>query len=201
MKISLKLNTLLILCCFCIINAHAQFSAGIEDSRYAYGSYRFTNGIAFKIEHSIYSEKMGFQRLGFHVEYGNIIAYGVRWETDLFGATTWNGNYQVVGGRLTLKYNYHHNFGVETTVNPRYDSGLHYKTCWKVGISQKIIDHIDIILGYTTIPEFRMSEKRLRGGFVFKVNKLKVSPELSISMQKETRFKNMRVLMSMNYEF
>ncbi len=46
-----------------------------------------------------------------------------------------------------------------------------------------------------------MSEIRLRGGFEFSVDKLSVKPEISISMDKETRLKNMRVLMSMNYRF
>lgn len=180
--------------------ANAQFAVGIEDSRYVYGSYRLKNGIDFKLEHSLYSEKMGFQRLGLHVGYEKSFPHGFMLETDVWGATTWNRNYQVVSCEVTLNY-FIHGFGAKATINPHYDSGLKYNTCWCIGVSQKIINPIAITLQYTTIPVYRMSEKRIDGGFEFKVKNLTVSPKLSVSAQKETRFKNMRVLMSMNYEF
>ena len=50
---------------------------------------------------------------------------------------------------------------------------------------------------YTTVPEYRMSEKRIRAGFIFKDNNLSVSPIMSIPAKKD--FKSMRVLVSMDY--
>jgi len=180
--------------------ANARFSAGIRDSHYIYGTYSPVKNLSVKLEHSLYSEKPGFQRIGVGVDYGFTFGPGFSWRAGVMGATTWNRNYQVVTGFVTLTYAYSR-LGLDATVEPHYDSGIDYKTCWQAGASLRIIDPVSIMVHYTTIPEYRMSEKRLRGGFEFHVTRLTVSPELSFSLDKGTCFKNMRVLMSMNYDF
>lgn len=193
----------IILIVVAVVSAHsasAQISAGITDSRYVYGCYAIRKDFKIKIDHSLYSEKIGFQRIGLGVVYESPIAWGFGWRGSLSGATTWNRNYQLVSAEMELNYKYRR-LGVEAVVNPRYDSGLHYDTCWKTGLSLSINEPISVKAAYTTIPLYRMSEKRCSGGFEFKVQNLKVSPELSVSMEKGTRFKNIRVLMSMNYDF
>lgn len=200
MKLIAKTAILFLVMFLGFTTANAQFSVGIKDSRYVYGAYRLANGIDFKLDHSLYSEKMGFQRVGLHIGYERSLPYGLGVEADLSGATVWNGNYQVVSCELSLNYRIH-GFGVEATVDPRYDSGMKYDTCWRLGLSQQLTRPIAVTLQYTTIPVYRMSEKRIDGGFVFKVDNLTVAPALSVSAQKETRFKNMRVQMSMNYQF
>lgn len=191
---------ILIIALISIFEASAQFSAGITNSRYVYGSYKLENGIKFKIEHSLYSEKLGFQRVGIGAGYGSALRYGFDWEVNAFAATTWNRNYQVVGADVNIGYHYRR-LGLYATLNPRYDSGLHYMTCWQAGASVRINDPISVVVDYTTIPEYRVSERRIAGGFEFKVNSLSVTPKLSFSADDNTLLKNIRVLISMNYDF
>lgn len=183
-----------------VVAAKAQFMAGIRESHYVYGQYNPVNDIGIKVEHSLYSEKMGFQRIGLAVNYDKVLGCGFSLWTQLAGATTWNRNYQVASLNVTARYQYMA-LGINAAVEPTYDSGLHYTTCWKIGASVRITDAIDIRAAYTTIPEYRLSEKRIRAGFGFESGKLSVIPELSISAGDNTRFKNLRVLMSMGYKF
>lgn len=181
-------------------SAHAQFTAGIRDSHYIYGTYAPVSNLTVKLEHSLYSEKAGFQRIGVGADYGFALPRGFGWSAGVSAATTWNGNYQVVEGHASVTYAYRR-LGLDATLQPHYDSGLGYKTCWQAGGSLRIIDAIALVAHYTTIPEYRMSQQRLRGGFRFDVSRLTVTPEVSLSLDKATRFKNMRVLMSMQYRF
>ena len=52
---------------------------------------------------------------------------------------------------------------------------------------------------YTTIPEYRLSEKRVRAGFIFSYKELQVTPMLSIPVGEE--IKSMRILCSFQYKF
>lgn len=182
------------------LSAYSQIAAGIRDSHYVYGSYTFNKKISVELNHSLYSENMGFQRIGIGAGYSTPLPLGFSCGVKAFGATTWNRNYQVFGAEISAAYTYRR-LTLDASINPRYDSGLDYMTCWKAGATVKIIKPIGVTLHYTTIPEFRMSEKRLRGGFEFNVDRLSVRPELSVSVDPGTRFKNMRVLTSMEYRF
>ncbi|MDE6464103.1 MAG: hypothetical protein K2L16_05680 [Muribaculaceae bacterium] len=196
----MKKTLLTLILALVALTASARFSAGIRDSRYVYGSYIPLPGLSVGLNHSLYSEKAGFQRVGLHVGYGMDFAKGFHWHATAHAATTWNGNYQLVDADITMAYTYRR-LGLKAGIQPRYDSGLGYTTCWQAGASLRIVKQISILAAYTTIPEFRMSEKRLRGGFSFNVANLTVTPELSVSLDRSTRFKNLRVLMSMNYNF
>lgn len=182
------------------ISASARFSVGMTDSRYVYGIYTPVKHLDISLQHSLYSEKFGFQRIGVGVDYGMPFGKGFRWEAGAFGATTWNRNYQVVGAHASLGYAFKR-LGLLAKIQPYYDSGLGYNTAWMAQASCRIIDSMSILAGYSTIPEYRVSEKRIRGGFEFRVAQLKVRPELSVSLDGNTRMKNLRVLMSMQYDF
>lgn len=193
--------TLFLLLTVMSAGAGCRFSAGIFESHYVYGTVSPVKNLKFKLEHSLYTEKMGWQRITAGASYGtHFLTPGLRWEAGVQGGTTWNRNYQVVWGYGKLAYD-HSIWGIEATVQPHYDSELHYKTCWQAGGHISINRSIAVVACYTTIPEYRMSEKRVRGGFEFKTGKLSVRPELSFSVDGGDSSKNMRVLMSMNYDF
>lgn len=176
------------------------FAVGLRDTHHVYGTYTPVRNLDILLEHSLYVEKPGFQRVGVGVRYGMPFAKGFRWNVSAFGATTWNGNYQVVSGRAGLAYDFKR-LGLVAAVNPYYDSGLGYTTAWMAGASLRIIDSIRIKAAYTTIPEYRVSERRMRGGLEFSSGRLSVSPELSVGLKRGTYLMNLRVLMSMNYHF
>lgn len=50
------------------------------------------------------------------------------------------------------------------------------------GVGVGIKKNIDVHAGYTTIPEYRMSEKRLHAGFDFHVGSLSEAPAASIAV-------------------
>lgn len=106
METSNKKIILLIFALLTFISANAQFSAGIRDTRYVYGAYKMNCVVKFRLEHSLYSEKIGFQRIGIGVGYGTPLPFGFEWNANVFGATTWNRNYQVVEADATLGYHY-----------------------------------------------------------------------------------------------
>ncbi len=182
------------------VAACAQFGAGIRDSRYVYGVYSPVTSLGIMLDHSLYSEKMGFQRVGLGIDYSMRFGEGFKWQAGVYGATTWNRNYQVFNVHTMLGYQYRR-LGITAVLQPHYDSELKYTTTWMAQADVRMINNICFLVAYTTIPEYRLSEKRLRGGFEFQVSKLKVRPELSFSVDKNTSFKNMRVLMSMHYDF
>lgn len=182
------------------VNIKAQISAGVDESTYIYGKYHFNGNLNIKLQHSLYSEKFGFQRVAVGIGYHKHLPYGFNCNFGLTGATTWNGNYQVVFSDILLGYNYRR-IGCNVIIQPRYDSGLGYETCWGGSISYKVITPLSVIVGYTTIPQYRMSERRISGGLEFRVMNLTVTPKVSVSLQNNSLLKNMRVLMSMNYNF
>lgn len=183
---------------FAATGAYCQIDAGIRDSRYVYGSYTF-KGFTAALEHSLYSEKMGFQRIGIYAGYEGY-RRELHYSAYATATTTWNGNYQTAGLLATAYYNIG-SVSVGGTINPLYDSGLKYKTCFRVGAAVRICSPISVLAYYTTIPDYRMSEKRIAGGFDFHSDNLSVRPQLSLSVEQPTRFKNLRMLMSMNYRF
>ena len=182
-------------------NAFAQFGIGIRNSRYAYVDYRFKNHWDAAVDISVFSEKLGFQyakgSLGYHNSFKNL-----SYEGNCYYGSAFNRSYYNGGAALCLDYTVIRRLVVSATMNPHYDSGYGYKTCYNAGLGVVITPDINIFGRYTTIPEYRMSEKRAHIGLDFHVKNLNVIPVLSIgTTATESGSKSLRVLMSFNYRF
>lgn len=76
-----------------------------------------------------------------------------------------------------------------------------YNTCYEAVAGVSIVKAINLLAGYSTIPEYRQSEKRALVGFDFHVGHLNVSPVLSLATTGASKANRLRLLMNFNYQF
>lgn len=186
---------------FSIIVSRAQgFDVGAFNTRYIYGGYTLKNGLRFELQHSIFSEKITYQSIGIRLGYKRIFN-NFQINGEIGGTSAWNGSYRTADIVATGQYRASKVIAIEAAVSPYYDSGYGYSTNYKVGCLFKISQAISIMGYYTTIPEYRKSEARLRGGFGFRVLNLYVQPNLSVPVSGDSKLKNIRTLFDFQYEF
>ena len=144
----------------------------------------------------MFPEKIGFQYVRAIAE-ANFSIEHLMISYKLYSGLLYNQNFYDVGADLKLDYTLVNRIELFADVSPHYDSGYEYKTNYGVGTSVRLYKGMWLVGQYTTVPEYRMSEKRIRAGFIFKENNLSVTPVISIPVKKE--IKSMRVLVSMDY--
>ncbi len=187
-------------CSITALAAHSQIRVGLHNTRFAEVSYTLKGHYFFQLSHSLYSEKPAFQEVKFTFEYLNAW-HELHYAGAAYGSTTWNGDYQTAGARVSGKYTLAERFHILATLNPHYDTGYGYNTCFAAGASVNFMRAIALRLQYTTIPDYRMSEKRLHAGFDACVGGLSVSPILSIPLEGSSQLSKFRVLVSCAYRF
>ena len=193
------LTTILSLFIYILANAHT-ISIGMRDNRFVYGAFTYKNHYVAAIEESLFSEKMGYQYLRGYAGYkgeSKILKYSA---VGYFGST-YNQNYWSSGLKANLNCLIKNLLILDGTLNPHYDSGDGYSTCWYAGGGFRITRHIDILAGYGNIPEYRLPEHRLKIGFNFHVGALSVCPKLSLMVRSGHREKSIRTLVDFNYNF
>jgi len=176
--------------------APAQVHLSLRDNRYASIGYHFWDKYDLKLEHSMFPEKPGFQYVRANAE-ANFSVEQLMISYKLYFGMLYNQNFYDVGGDLKLNYTFINRINLFADVNPHYDSGYESETNYGAGASVRVYKGMGIVGQYTTVPEYRLSEKRIRAGFIFKDDNLSVSPIMSIPAKKD--FKSMRVLVSMDY--
>lgn len=180
--------------------ADNTISVGVRQNRHVFGEFLLKDHYLFRLEQSVYSQKIGFQTLRADVAYTGAVG-GLRYTCGLYFGGAYNRSYGLTGAKIGLDYTAFRRLIVMGELNPHYDSGLKYKTCFSAGLGVLITKAIDIKAAYTTIPEYRMSEKRVRAGFDFHVAHLAVVPEVSMSVSGNDKYKTLRALMSFKYSF
>ncbi|MDE6269558.1 MAG: hypothetical protein K2M12_01720, partial [Muribaculaceae bacterium] len=153
-----------------------------------------------KLNVSVYSEKFGFQyargTVGYRTKVSAVTLCG-----EYFFGSAFNGFYYNTGAVLSADASLGGWFLADACVAPWYDSGYGYTTCFEARIGARITEEIAVKVGYTTIPEFRMSENRILAGVDFRVSRLSVSPCLSIGTKAADGGKNIRILFDFAYRF
>lgn len=180
--------------------AQISISAGGRDNRFIYGELTYRNHWHAKLEESLFAEKIGYQYLRGYAGYTGtwrMIDYG----GSLYFGSTYNRYYNSFGARIDAKVHIGRICYVNATLNPHRDSGMGYHTSFLAGGGVKLTKDIDFVAAYTTIPEYRMWEKRIRGGFDIHVSKLSVRPELSVSGSGTDKEKSIRALIGFRYDF
>lgn len=191
----------LLIMMLCLYSSYAQFSVGMRDNRYAFGQYLLNSHYSFKIEQSIFSEKIGFQTLRAYAGYQSELHDVLDYMAEAYFGSAYNRSYNVTGAIISAKYAFVKRLGIKASLNPHYDSTLGYSTCFLAGAFVGLSKDIDITAAYTTIPEYRVSERRVQLGFDFHVSHLIVSPRLSIAAGGNQKAKNLRSLISFSYQF
>lgn len=174
----------------------AQVYLGLRDSRYAGIGYVFSSKYDLKIEQSIYPEDLEYQyfRLNANAIFSSanlMLSY------KLYYGLLYNRDYYDVGGNFRIAYDFMKRLNTYADLNPHYDSGYSYKMNYGFGLKVRVYKGAGLVAGYSTIPEYRQSEKRIRAGLIFEENTLSVSPMISLPAEKELT--TMRVLVSINY--
>lgn len=194
----LKFVLSIVVALICSSSLNSQVSVGYRNMRHIYVDYSFNKSFAVEAEHSLYAEKFGFQRIRIYGIYNRDFNRFRLRAVPYFG-TIWNGKYQdfgaIVGGSYT--------FGRVTpvaSVNPNYDTQLHFKFNYSGLLYVRIIDAMNLFGEFTTIPEYRISEKRVRLGGDFHVWKLSARPTVSLPVDKGGT-KSVRVYCDFRYTF
>lgn len=185
---------------FISISASAQWGVGIRNNRFVYGDFTFSKHYELKLEESVFSEGIGYQYLRGYAAYKGGIK-NVAYKISGYYGSTYNRSYYSTGALMELRCRLGKYFLFDGKLNPHYDSGYGYKTCFYAGAGVAVSRTIGITAGYNTIPEYRMMEKRVHAGLDFHVKQLSVRPTLSLPVEKDNFEKNIRVLMNFDYTF
>lgn len=193
-----RFGCLLLLLMGCIL-VRAQFYIGLRDSKYAVAGYQWDSGWQVQLDQSIFETNLRSQYIrgggGFqfyHNRYFDFMA-------SAFAGTTYCNNFYDFGARIDGSYLPLKWLELDAGINPRYDSDYGYETTYLVGLKFHINDEIALLSQYSTIPEYRISEKRARLGLEFKVKNLAVAPMISVPVKGNTL--NLRILVGLKYEF
>lgn len=179
------------------ITTRSQVSVGTRDNQYFYGAYQY-KGWNVKLEQSVYAEKIGFQYLRLYAGYS---LQGKVWSVtaEPYFGISYNADYHSTGCLLTGRCCFADRYHVKLIYNPHYDSAYEFEHNFKVGAGMDISQHIGIMAEYQEMPIFRMKEKRLKGGLIFRTGNLSASPQLSVPM--EGAKDNIRCLVDFRYCF
>lgn len=183
----------------CAIMGYARFGVGLRDTRYVNVNYHFKQNWTAKLEHSIYAEKLSCQYLRLYL--GWETSFGiVDVQVEPYFGMTYSNSYSSAGMLVGAKVYALKWLGIEGAVIPHHDSGLGYKTCFLGGLDFRCTKDISITGSVTNRPEYREAQTRVHGGVRFSSGNLWVHPEISIPTS-SSQGKNIRVLVSMGYEF
>jgi hypothetical protein len=162
-----------------LISTRAQeIAVGSRDNQYIYGECLY-KGWHLKLEESVYSSKIGSQYVRLYAGY---CLQNAQWSIDVdsYFGTPYNGKYNSYGCLASGTYVIQDKYHLKATINPHYDSGYKYETNFRIGAEADIFDQISIMAAYQEMPIYRMKEKRVYGGLIFKSGNLSVCPQISI---------------------
>lgn len=195
-----KLIIILLLLIMFSVSGTAQFSVGLRDTRYFYGQYTLHQHYFGRIEQSVYSEAISHQYMRGYLGY-KTLWQNWNFEGSVYFGSTFNRNYHNEGAMLNAKYSFWKRLFISGTFNPHHDSDYGYKTCFNAYGGVNITNALDVIAGYSTLPEYRMSEKRVRIGVDFHTGALNVSPLVSLATTGASKTNRLRMMVSFNYNF
>ncbi|MDE5848626.1 MAG: hypothetical protein K2H38_00600 [Muribaculaceae bacterium] len=182
------------------LSSFAQISIGIRSNRFVNISYLYKDHYFARLEQSVFSEKPGLQYMRGYAGYEtHISAFDLK-GTAYFGST-FNRLYYSTGASVEARIRPIPFLIVDGRFNPHYDSGFGYTSCYYGGLGACITKHIDILVGYTNIPEYRMPEKRLNMGFDFHIKNLVVRPKFSLNLSSDSGPKSLRPIIDFEYTF
>lgn len=183
-----------------VLPAIAQISVGIRNNRFVNVAFLYKEHYSVKLEQSVFSESLGLQYLRGYAGYQTTISHVDLKGSAYFGCT-YNRMYYSAGISADVRYSPVKVLLIDARIMPHYDSGFGYTTCYYGGAGCRLTRNIDILAGYTNIPEYRMPEKRLNVGFDFHVGNLKVAPRLSLNVSSNSGPKSLRPLIDFEYSF
>lgn len=183
----------------CCHKANSQIQLGLKDTKYIYVNYTKNDFYDFKIEQSLYCSELEYQYargyLGIHTDLKRFFL-----KLACYFGSAYNRTYQNFGILAFSDYKIKKWLKFNFTLNPHYDTYFRFYLCTKTGFECCISKDINFIAYYSSIPEYRQPEHRLRTGINFHLNnRLWVEPILSVPITKQ--IKNYRILVGFGYTF
>lgn len=173
---------------------------GIAKTRYVYAGTTFKNHFGVFLSESLFSENFKNQQIELTGFYRNTL-YKFSYIGGFKTGSSWCGSYQRYAIFAGIAYRPFERWSLETKLRPNYDTGYGYSTDWAVGLKFNAFQPLWLNLDFTTIPDYRKSEKRLHFGALFNVGALSASAIISIPVEGDQKFKTWRILMGLNYCF
>lgn len=175
-----------------------QFSIGGRDNRYVYGKYKWDKGWSVKLEQSIYAETIGWQYMRLYTGYEFFYKCIDVLLSPYYGFV-YNRNYYSTGGHFLLTVHPLKQVHITGILNPHYDSGIGYGTYYGICAQVDVTSQVALCAKYSDIPSYRMKDKRVNAGCVFKVKNLMAFPQ--ISLPAEGKLNNIRMIVDFSYVF
>jgi len=151
---------------------------GLKNNQYGIIGVQY-NHFQVGIKHSIFNENIKNQYVQFNFSYE--LFHKDLFSSKLTGSIggVYSNDFYDTGVNLWCKF-HPKLFSLSAELQPHYDSGIEYTTCYGFSGEYKITQEVALSVVYTNIPEFRIPEKRLRLGIFFNSKNLSVQPEMSI---------------------
>ncbi|MBQ2838900.1 MAG: hypothetical protein IJE73_04580 [Muribaculaceae bacterium] len=181
------------------VSCYAQWSIGLRDNNYVNVAYELNKKWEFKLEHSVFAEKIPYQYIRVNAGYKQQVSK-FEFLGFVYGGTIYNGDFYNVGAKIGAEYSPINRLKIKAAINPHYDSGYDYSTCYQGGVWFNAYKALSIVASVSNIPEYRKAEDRVYLGLSFDVGPLWVSPRVSIPIE-DSSVKSMRLLTSVKYEF
>ena len=174
-----------------------SMTLAVENSHHASVGVNIGAAWSVALRQSVYSEAFRYQNISLAARWRHA-AGPVEIAVEPYGGIAWNGAYGIAGGRVAAALRLAP-VRLHAAVNPHYDTGLGYNTCWSAGASVRVGAIAEPFAAYTTEPVYRAWDRFVAVGSRFAVGPLSVSPALAIPLG--DRNHNVRVWVSMAYTF
>ncbi|MDE5842312.1 MAG: hypothetical protein K2H35_01080 [Muribaculaceae bacterium] len=200
MKVS-KSIILLLIAFAGVFGAFSQtLEVGVAKTRYIYAGTTLKNHYGIFLSESLSSESLKNQQIELAGAYfGNISKF--YYNAGFRAGTAWCGSYQRYAAFVNLAYHPFNRWMIAAKLMPNYDTGYRYHTDWSAGIRFNAFKPLWINLDFSTIPDYRKSEKRLHLEAAFNVSALSASVAVSMPVEGDSKFRTLRILMGLNYRF
>ena len=171
---------------------------GVRDNQFARIGIIIKNNYFLIAEQSVLVTKLKNQfingYIGYKGKYNKLTYSGY-----IYSGYQYSNRFRTYGGMVETGYDFFKYIKLYAGIRPHYDSSYGYDTAYKIGLNFLLNKSISIRGEYTSYPEFRLCEKRIKGGIDINVMNIYVSPQLSIPI--DGNLENIRFLNSFNYYF
>lgn len=173
---------------------------GVRNSRYVMAGYELPAGhCGLELEHGLQAVNIKRQQVRASLFWHDAWLGGrMAARASAFCSTTWSGTYSMTGVHLSAAYSPLWRVTAELSVNPYYDTEYRWITAWSAGLRGALTRQAALFCTYTTVPDYRLSERRIHAGAAITVGNLSAEAAVSVPLS-HTPAQSLRLLCSFRY--
>ncbi len=177
----------------------STYMLGIKNSKYAYMGFQPFKHWGGVYVNSLFSQDVELQYGRLAVFYVFETSFNLRGYYVFFSGMRYNMDYYDLGSELDVEYDVASKYlQLNGVLQPRYDSDIKEMIGYSLALKTLPFEEIGLLVGIRNLPEYRDTERRVFIGGTFETTHLKIVPEISFPLSKETEL--MRVTISFNYK-